>query len=285
MEKVRDYKDFLRQLSKFKRENSPTYTNFYLFGSKLEKLIDQGRLQAKQSEGAVCIIEDQGRYFQFYYCVHAEGEIPLLTTEKTCASWLIWNDRTKTEEVQASREKLRKAGFKPVARNIQYAMDIGMRADAIRRKLSAAKKKATGQGIELRFMEPEDYQELDALWHQCFEEYRIPDLGKELTELAAEKRILLACKADEKKQVVGSRFMDFQGKTVHTHKTCVSAGYRGLGLGKLLVLAGLEEALKRGCTRWLVEVDEGNTASEQMHFGAMGERLERTGTIAELYVR
>lgn len=80
--------------------------------------------------------------------------------------------------------------------------------------------------------------------------------------------------------MIGSQFMDFQaGRTVHPHKTCVHAKYRGMGVGKLLVLASLSDALKRGCIRWLVEVDEGNTPSLQMLFGAMGKRLDRTGGV------
>lgn len=50
------------------------------------------------------------------------------------------------------------------------------------------------------------------------------------------------------------------------------------------MLASLKNALERGCTRWLVEVDEGNTPSLQMHFGALGGRPERTGVVAETFV-
>lgn len=291
MERVKDYNEFFRQLSKFKKENATTYTNFFLFGSKLKNIISQGKLYAEQTNGAFVICEDEGGYFQFYYCVNAMAKIPLAFTDKTCASWLIYNEKTSAEEVQAQKDKLLQAGFRYVVRNIQYTMDIGKKADSIKAKLALQSKKAADRGITLRFMEKEDYKDLDALWRQCFDAFRIPDISKDLSELTADKRILLACKdmssgeVASKRKIVGSRFMDFQGKTVHTHKTCVDSECRGAGVGKLLVLAGLDEALKRGCTRWLVEVDEGNTASEQMHIGALGEQPERSGVIAEMFVK
>ena len=174
-----------------------------------------------------------------------------------------------------------------MVKNIQYAMKIGERADTIRANLAPLAKKAECNGITLRYMEADDYEELSALWHKCFDSFRIADISSELESLVAEKRILLACgKENSGRGIIGSQFMDFQaGRTVHTHKTCVHTNCRGMGVGKLLVLASLSDALKRGCTRWLVEVDEGNTPSLQMHFGAMGERPERTGVVAETFVR
>ncbi len=88
-----------------------------------------------------------------------------------------------------------------------------------------------------------------------------------------------------KRQKAREYIMDFQGKIVHTHKTCVHPDFRGFGAGKLLVLAAMGEALKRGCNRWQVEMDEGNTASEEMHAAALGERLERSGVMSEMWTR
>ncbi len=287
MEQVKDYNIFFRQLQKFKKENGPVYTNFYLLGGKLKNIISLGKLYYEVSDSALIMCEDEGEYYQFYYCVREKADIPPVAANKTCTCWLIWGDKTSEEDVLAQRNKIIGVGFEPVVKSIQYTMKIGERADTIRANLASLAKKAERNGITLRYMEADDYEELSALWHQCFDSFRIADIGGEMESLVAEKRILLACRKEKSgREIIGSQFMDFQaGRTVHTHKTCVNAKCRGMGVGKLLVLASLNDALKRGCTRWLVEVDEGNTPSLQMHFGAMGERPERTGVLSETFAR
>lgn len=292
MEQIKDYDKFFRQLSKFKKDNPPIFTNFYQFGSKLKNGIAQGKLFLERHENGFYIFEGEGEYFQFYYCIKAKTDLFMERIDRDCASWLIYNERTDKEDIRKQREKLLQAGFEYVVKNYQYVVDISQQNDAVCNRFSYLRRQAEEKGIELRFMEPDDYEDVYALWRLSFDSYRIPDIRRELEKISNDRRVILAYQKalDENGningiKIIGTTFMDFQGKTMHTHKTCVHPKCRGLGLGKLLKLASISEALKRGCTRYLVEIDEGNTASERMNFGSTGERQKKTGVITEVFVR
>lgn len=292
MEAVKNYSEFLKFLLRFKKENDPTHTNFFLLGDKLKRLIEQNRIFYEIKDNCLVIVENQGEYNHFYYCLNANGLIPEVFTDKTNVSYLVYNQRMEKVEIEAQRDKLLKAGFEYRIQSFTYGKTISDCADIIYKNLAVQIEKAKHNGVELGYMKEEDYKEIDALWRKCFDALRVPDISQDLQEIVNEKRIIVARKKtlsgselQTDMSIVGITAMDFQGKTVHTQKTCVHLDCRGMGIGKLLVLASLSEAMERGCKRWLVEIDEGNTAAEKMHFGAFVNGPSKTGIIAEMFVK
>ena len=62
--------------------------------------------------------------------------------DKTCATWVIYNEKTSREEVERQREKLKEVGFEYVVKNIQYTTDISKHQDIIQRNLTPLIQKA-----------------------------------------------------------------------------------------------------------------------------------------------
>lgn len=291
MEVAKYYNDFLKELLRFKRENSPSYTNFYLMGNRLKSLIEQTRISYEIIDNCLVVTEDQGEYNHFYYCVNADVAIPVLKSDKINVAYLVYNQSVAEKDIETQRNKLLYAGFEYRIKSLTYETKIGECADVIHNNLAVQSQKAKKNCMELRYMRQEDYQEVDDLFRKCFDMLRVPYICKEFNEIVRDKRGVIAYKKTQmengkvRMKIIGIMLVDFNGKTIHTQKICVHPECRGMGVGRYMMLAVLAEAVELGYKRWLVEIDEDNYSSKKMHFGALDYIPKESGVVAEMYVK
>lgn len=286
MRPVSDGKELLRALGRFRKEHRPALGNFYKMMDEVEDLARRGKLFFEDSGDSFLIFHDEGRYCQFYYTFPrnlVSAGVGLETNSpKPLACYSIAGGAGAEQELEEQGAVLARSGFSFVVRNLQFTMKLDEAAEEkIDSKLAQFQSRPGHDRYMLDFLRQEDRSELRSLWESCFDFCRIPDLSHSLGDIVANRQIMVL-RDKEKGQMVATQFMEIRGKNVHTQKTCVDEEYRGHGLGAFLVAASLKEAMRRGCSRWVVEVDEDNTASLRMHSFLSPKP---NGTVAELWTR
>lgn len=283
MDLITDYAVLSSILSKWKKERGRNfYTNFFVFGENLRHIIEQENLYYEVSDDCVLIFLDEGNYFQFYYYLAKDADLPHIPVHKTVSAWLVRNEGI-IEDVKKQKEKLEAAGFLWKETSAQYSMSLEEEKDAIQKQYEIFGGRIAQEGLQIGYLSMEDDStEIQRLWEASFEVYRRPDLSERLEEIIQNKNVMIVRDVmTRNRKIVATQMMEIQNKTIHTSKTCVHEAYRGKGIGKMLLISSLMDAMQRGCRRWIVEIDENNISSIRMHSIVP---MVRTGILSEQFV-
>ena len=280
LEHVTSYEDFSRELTRFRRENRPCYTNCYLYGAKLRELIERGQMYVKTDDGCLSLFQDEGSYYEYYYYVRQDAAIPRLSLDKLATLWLVKNVSRPSPDIDRQREKLLNAGFQYVVDNIQISASLKEAAPFIQEQCAALEERMRGQPFQLEFFQTRDYPELLEIWQSAFRFYRLPNLTEsDLKRIAEQEEILLIRDTTNGKIAAAYHMMD-AGHACDGRRIVVDSAYRGRELGKLVLYSMLRFYIQRGYQNWISYIDEDNTASWNLH----GKIAQKTGLVAEQYI-
>ena len=281
MELVRDAKTFMQELSRFKKKHTSFYTNFFKFIDEINKLVYQRRLAIDISDGCFLIFEFEKEYYQLYYCVDSASQIPTLCLDKTLATWVISSKKTNKKDTVAHKKMLMDAGFSYDVRNLQFSLMLNELEPWLKLQKRKYLDQMNTKRYEVGFLRENEAGNFEVILSSAFPYYRIEDIPFELVN-ALENRNIMVIRDKIKDNLIAFMYMEFRGKMVHTKKICVDKAYRGMGFGKFIMISSLLEAISRGSRRWLVEVDESNKVSLNLH-GCMP--LQETGIVADLFLK
>lgn len=188
----------------------------------------------------------------------------------------------KNLDMDQQEKLLRHAGFCRKGDSIQFSANLEEIREYQEEKYALLEAQLKSSEFEVGFLAEKDYDELEKLWKESFEIYRVPGLKNEWTEIVKDRRIMIIQDV-RKRKMVASFFRTFENKSVHISKVCVHKEYQGKSLGKWILLAGLMDAVRSGAKRCITEIDEGNNPSIHAHRFAI-PNMQRTGIVAQQFI-
>lgn len=266
MIKVNSYEEYRQILKEYKKGKKQIITNMYLMREPLKKIISEDRFFLANKEGALIFLVDEKNYYRLFFYQSDEEIVNLSKQDKEILIEIIYNNAVDNSAIKKVMNAYALSGARFDKKCHLYEFPIEKRTEFLDAEYDRSLRALAENGLSPEIAQCSDIGEIQSLWDQYLDKFDFEFItDQELLDIIDNQEIMVI---KDKGHVIATISLKYsEGKILECHQT-VSEKYRGMGLGKILLLLSFKKAMDLNIAVYNAWIDDENTVSINCHLKA-----------------